>query len=319
MIKGQLNVSRGSRWEEAETPFSSPGSRQALGQGVGGGANPRTAWPGAGRLFTPGRGGRGRAGGLLGLYVSRWALGPAGFGDSFRTVSIFWPLERRPRPSGPSPSGAWRPRGPAAQAGLGFPGFGGRLGSVGAGRFGGLPTEDRSLGMVMRGWQMVAKQSPPPPPRPAAPPGLGHGQVHTAAAAWVVAPSPEGWASQPPRVAGGREQVSAPRCPPALASDGARGLLPCAHRFWGLLLQPARLDGGRAPGTAPGRRARRRSSHCLRRRSASSEPRPPRSLPARGPGPSRALTGVIAGGWRWGPLGGSPKNQEPGPAQFLHL
>ena len=136
-------------------------------------------------MFTPGRGVRGRAGGLLGLYVSRWALGPAGFGDSFRTVSIFWPLERRPRPSGPSPSGAWRPRGPAAQAGLGFRGVGGRLGSVGAGRFGGLPTEDRSLGMVMRGWQMVAKQSPPPPaparaptrsaPRPRSGPG-SHGR-----------------------------------------------------------------------------------------------------------------------------------------------
>ena len=94
--------------------------------------------------------------------------------------------------------------------------------------------------MVMRGWQMVAKQSPPPPPPPPAPtpraPRLGQGQVHTAAAAWVVAPSREGWASQPSRVAGGREQVSAPRCPAAPASDGARGLLPCAHTFWGLLL-----------------------------------------------------------------------------------
>lgn len=71
----------------------------------------------------------GRAGGLLGLYVSRWASGPAGFGDSFRTVSIFWPLEQRPEPSGPSPSGAWRLRGPAAEAGLGCGALGGLAGS----------------------------------------------------------------------------------------------------------------------------------------------------------------------------------------------
>ena len=172
-------------------PFPSPGSRQALGQGVDGGANPRTAWPGARRLFAPGKGGRGRAGGLLGLYVSRWASGPAGFGDSFRTVSIFWPLEQRPGPSGPSPSGAWRLRGPAAEAGLGLRGVGGLAGSEQVG-WGVSPprtrTRDGGAGLGSGG-----QAEPPDPQRPRA--SAAAGRVPRSAAAWVVAPSPEGRAS----------------------------------------------------------------------------------------------------------------------------
>lgn len=51
---------------------------------------------------------RPRAGGFLGLYVSRWACGPAGFGDSFLSFHFLafgtapWALGAQ------HPSGAWR-------------------------------------------------------------------------------------------------------------------------------------------------------------------------------------------------------------------
>lgn len=260
MIKGQLNVSRGRRWEEAETPAPSPGSRQALGQGVGGGASPRTAWPWARRLFAPGRGGRGRAGRLLGLYVSRWASGPAGFGDSFRTVSIFWPLDQRPRPSGPSPSGARRPRGPAAEAGLGLLGVGGLVGLEQWAW--GLPTEGGDSEWCHGGGEGWPGQGP----RPSAPPGLGQ-------TARFPRRLRHGW-SRPPRSAGrprsatGVAEPESERLPSACAarwrsrvhalSPKGLGPPPLACPTW---RRPCALG---QPRGSPRRPAREGPGQCLR-------------------------------------------------------
>lgn len=107
------------------------------------------------------------AGGLLGLYVSWWAWGPAGFGDSFRTVSIFWPLELGPGPLGPSPSGARRLRGPAAEAGRGRGALG--VWQARSSSTWGLPTEDSDSE-----WWCCGGQAEPPTrsaPRPRRQPG----------------------------------------------------------------------------------------------------------------------------------------------------
>lgn len=132
--------------------------------------------------------GREAAGGLLGLYVSRWALGPAGFGDSFRTVSIFWPLEQRPGPWGPSVSGARRLRGPAWRH------------SGGAGRWGhdGLKAGQVRVSprRTMTGWWCWGGvRRPGRTPGPRSVPRPRGRPVPTLAAAWVVSPSPEGRSS----------------------------------------------------------------------------------------------------------------------------
>lgn len=160
-----------------------------------------------GRPIVHPREGRPRAGGRApGALCKPVGFGPGRIWRFFSHSFHFLAFGTAPQALGALPLRCLAPAGPSRP---GRPGVSGHWGSAGleAGRPGSLPTVDRSLGMVTRGWQMVAKQSPSP--RPAAPPGLGHGQVHTAAAAWVAAPSPEGWASQPPRVAGLRASVCA--------------------------------------------------------------------------------------------------------------
>lgn len=166
-----------------QDPCPLPGSRQARGQGSV--VVPTPGWPGRAPADRSPQGGEAAGGGrLLGLYVSRWASGPAGFGDSFRTVSIFWPLEQRP--GGPPPL---VPGVCGAQPGgrRGVQGVGGlqapqqvRLGS-------------RHLRMVVLVWNAGARRSL----RPRSAPRPRRWQVPTLAAAWVVSPSQEAWASRP--------------------------------------------------------------------------------------------------------------------------
>lgn len=139
-------------------PCPLPGSRQARGQGSV--VVPTPGWPGRAPADRSPQGGEAAGGGrLLGLYVSRWASGPAGFGDSFRTVSIFWPLEQRP--GGPPPL---VPGVCGAQPG-GRRGGAGRWGSAGpaAGQVGVSPSQDGGAGVECRG-----QAEPPTPQRPQA-------------------------------------------------------------------------------------------------------------------------------------------------------
>lgn len=216
-------------------PFPSPGSRQALGQGVDGAANPRTAWPGARRLFAPEKGGRGRAPGALCKPVG---FGPGRIWGFFSHSFHFLAVGTAPRALGALPLRCLAPAGPSRRGRPGLRVVGGS-GGLGVGRLGGLPTEDGDSGW----WCGTGEWWPgraPDPQRPRA-----------SAAAGFPGRRRRGW-SRPPRRAGrpslpGRQQVPAPGCPTAPASDGARGLLPRAQRSWGPLLQPARPGGGNAP------------------------------------------------------------------------
>ena len=237
------------------------------------------------------------AGGLLGLYVSWWAWGPAGFGDSFRTVSIFWPLEQRPGPSGPSPSGARRLRGPAAEAGLGARGAEGLAGS-----------ELFSVGSPHRGqcgrWWCCGGQAEPPTrsaPRPRRQPGPhvggggGVGGLALPGGLGVVAAGGAGPRSQGARSAarraGSRWRPEALKTPPRA----------CPTRW--------RLCG---PRTAPLRPAPGRPGRCPGPRSQRSEPRPHGPLPAGPPaGPALRSRGFIALE--------SPRGQERGSAESPRL
>ena len=160
------------------------------------------------------------------------------FSHSFHFLAV----GTAPRALGALPLRCLAPAGPSRR---GRPGVAGRWGSggLGAGRLGGLPTEDEDSGW----WCGTGEWWPGRAPRPAAPPGLGRGRPGSQVGGGVGGRAlPGGQGVLASRVAG-RQQVSAPRCPTAPASDGARGLLPRAQRSWGPVLQPARPGGGSAP------------------------------------------------------------------------
>lgn len=152
---------------------------------------------------------RPRAGGFLGLYVSRWACGPAGFGDSFLSFHFLafgtapWALRAQ------HPSDAWRrgvhPRGQAWECG----------------RWGSLP---RRVTPAVVPWQRaVDNQSP----RPRG--GLCDRGVPTLAAAWVVPRTPGGLIS----VAAESFRSVSQLCPPGPLHPFPKvacGLMPGARR-----------------------------------------------------------------------------------------